>query len=425
MMAGRSYVMMGSLSTFALRQVLDVVGLTRQHTVVELHGDDGSKVASINLKGGHLVQGASDEPDPREALSRALRAPKSCTFHVFRLDDADKYRSFGQLVELLADEATAVSSPAPAEPDAPAEVVATAASGPVAVRVSAASETGRGSVGRPAAATTSPASERSGVSLAVASPKGGVGKTTIALNLGISLTYRGLRVIIIDADINGDLLSLINARGSAEVGTYDLLADPTRLEGALRRTVVQGLRILPAIGRELPASAFLPVDRKMQWRSLIGEALSLADLVVVDCPAGMSHGTLEILQTMSHVLGVFQAETVASRSFEMFEHGLAMLDERERPKVAGVVVNMLRGDAASVQVYKDLVTGDQSRRVLKTAINRSEAFDEAAAAATPVRLHGADASRKVAWSFDNLALELASRLPLSQPTVDAAGSFIL
>src|SRR4029079_16622808 len=51
-----------------------------------------------------------------------------------------------------------------------------------------------------------------GLSLAIASPKGGVGKTTISLNLGISLAHRGLRVIVIDGDINGDLLSLINQR---------------------------------------------------------------------------------------------------------------------------------------------------------------------------------------------------------------------
>jgi chromosome partitioning protein len=445
--------MMGSLSNFGLRQVLDVVGLSRQHTVVELHGDDGSPVASINVKGGHLVQSTADEADPREALGRALQAPESCTFHVFRLDEADDYHSFGQLVELLADEASmakltapaaagpvAAPAPAPKPVQAPGpKPVQAPASKPAATPTpgapapvpeppiaAAAKPAGRTPVAvpRPEAATAS-AAGTAGVSLAVASPKGGVGKSTITLNLGISLAYRGLRVIIIDADINGDLLSLINARGSSEAGSFDLLADPGRLERSLRRTVVDGLRLLPAVGRELPRSALVPVDRTAQWRGLIGQALSLADIVLVDCPAGMSHVALEILKSVSHVLGVFQAETVASRSFEMFERGLATLGDAERPKVAGVVVNMLRGDAASTRVYKDLVTADKARRVLKTAINRSDAFEEAAAAATPVRLHGTDASRKLAWLFDNLALELASRLPLAQEPANPAQPFLL
>ena len=411
-MEGRSYVMMGSLSSFTLREVLDVVGLSRQHTVIELHEDDGSKVASINLKGGHLVQGASDEHDPREVLGRALEASASRTFHVFRLDDADSYHSYGRLVDLLEAEATTTPAAAvTAKPvSKPAPVLAAVA--PVAPEK------------RPVEPTRA-AAPAAGVSLAVASPKGGAGKTTIALNLGISLARRGLRVIVIDADVNGDLLSLINARGSVEVGSYDLLQDPGQLESALRRTVVQGLQVLPAVGREFPKSALMAVDRTAQWSGLIRRALALADVVLVDCPAGMSHAALHVLQSVSHVLGVFQAETVASRSFEMFERALDTLAEGDRPKVAGVVVNMLRDSAASTGAYRQLVAADASRSVLKTAIRRSDAFDEAAAAATPVLLHGADASRKVAWLFDNLASELASRLPVDKAPGAGAGSFII
>lgn len=429
--------MMGSLSNFTLRDVLDVVGLSRQYTVVELHGNDGSSLASINLKGGHLVQSASDQLDPREALGRALQAPKWCTFHVFRLDDIDTYQSFGQLAELLADEAALTSAAASAAAEAaskpsPAPVAAQttyepppapAPEAPIAPHAAPVSQPR--AVPAESAATATPAPVTTGVSLAVASPKGGVGKTTIALNLGICLAHRGLRVIIIDADVNGDLMSLINARGSAEIGTYDLLHGSGQLERALRRTVVPGLQVLPAAGRQLPALALMSTDRSAKWRGLIRQAMGMADIVLVDCPAGMSHAALEILQSVSHVLGVFQAETVASRSFEMFERGLAALAERDRPRVAGVVVNMLRENKASARAYEKLVAGDTAGRVLKTVINRSEAFEEATAAATPVRLHSGDASRKAAFSFDNLASEIASRLPLPQAPADSTGSFML
>jgi chromosome partitioning protein len=263
-----------------------------------------------------------------------------------------------------------------------------------------------------------------GLSIAIASPKGGVGKTTISLNLGISLAQRGLRVIVVDADVNGDLLSLINQRAVVSVGAYDVLDDPGQLEAALRATKVHGLRLLPASGRDVPESAFRPAERAEKWRALVREAQRLAEVVIVDCPAGVTHTTAEILQSVTHVLGVFQAETVASRSFEMFERGLASLGDRERPVVAGVVVNMLRKDAASARAYEALIAADPSRRVLETAITRSEAFEEAAAAATPVRLHSGESSRKMAWLFDNLAAELVSRLPLGQSPADTS-AFLL
>ena len=423
-MMERAHVMMGSLSNFALADVLDVVGLSRQHTLVELRDSDGSSVASLNLKGGHLVQSASEEFDPREALRRALQAPARCTFHVFRLQDNGSYRSFGELGELLAGGLSAPAHQMAAPPPAPSQIPRVVSMPPKAPAPHP--MTPQPPAPQPPASAKAPAAPataagKSGISLAVASPKGGVGKTTIALNLAISLAHQGFRVVLIDADINGDLLSLINARSSADIGTYDLLRDSRSLEPALRRTVVNGLRVLPAAGPQLPALAFIAVDRTVRWQELIREATTLADIVLVDCPAGMANVTLEIMQAVTHVLGVFQAEAVASRSFEMFERGLAALGDRARPEVAGVVVNMLREDATSRRAYDALVSGDTSQRVVKTVIGRSDVFEAAAGTGVPVRFHNSEPSRRVAAVFDNLASEIATRVRLIHPQVEAGG----
>jgi chromosome partitioning protein len=456
-MTGRSCVMTGSLSNFSVREVLDVIALSRQHTVIELHREDGGRLTSINLKGGHLVQGESDS-NPRQALGLALRAPESCTFQVFRLDDGSSYKSFGQLEQLLSDESALRVDAAPPRLEPPADAPAPIATVPLAVAslvtapeppppVAESTPPPVATVTPMAAATITPIAPDDrrvsrmpgtareskmrmpvpaapGLSLAIASPKGGVGKTTISLNLGISLAHRGLRVIVIDGDINGDLLSLINQRSVVKLGTYDLLEDPGQLEEALRATKVHGLRLLPAAGREIAGAAFAAADRTDKWRALVREAQRLADVVIVDCPAGVTHCAAEVLQSVTHVLGVYQAETVASRSFEMFERGLASFGENDRPVVVGIVVNMLRKDVASVRAYEALISNDSSRRVLETAITRSDAFEEAAAAATPVRLHGGEASRKMAWLFDNLAAEIVSRLPLGQSPADQ-GAFLI
>ena len=102
-MDGRSYVMSGSLSDFSFNEVLDVVALSRQHTLVELREPDGSAVASINLKAGHLVRTASDTDDPRDALDRAIRADGSCLFHVYRLSEPTEYQDSGRIADVIED----------------------------------------------------------------------------------------------------------------------------------------------------------------------------------------------------------------------------------------------------------------------------------------------------------------------------------
>jgi cellulose biosynthesis protein BcsQ len=109
----------------------------------------------------------------------------------------------------------------------------------------------------------------------------------------------------------------------------------------------------------------------------------------------------------------------------MFERGLAALADGERPVVAGVVVNMLRDDAVSARLYEELVAADTSRHVLETAISRSEAFEGAAAAARPIRVHEGHAARRLAASFDDLASELASRLHLVRASAERTGSFMI
>src|SRR4029079_8013284 len=98
---------------------------------------------------------------------------------------------------------------------------------------------------RPRNATTS----RSGVHratsdghvIAVASPKGGSGKTTVSLNLSLALARRGHRIILVDGDVNGDVLAALDACGTAEAGVFDVLAGRASLGDTLRETVVEGL----------------------------------------------------------------------------------------------------------------------------------------------------------------------------------------
>lgn len=254
---------------------------------------------------------------------------------------------------------------------------------------------------------------RGRVVMAVVSPKGGSGKTTISLNLAISLARQSRSVILLDADINGDVLSSINARHRAEVGVFDVLLGRANVESAFLRTVLPNFRILPALGQRLPDAAELAADHTESWRSLLGQLSEQAEIVLVDTPAGMFGPTGQIALGCTHLLGVLQAELIASRSFSMFKRAIDGMPPERRPEVAGVVLNMLQSrQGGSLSVLQDACSGLPRSWLLDTTIPRSDAFLSATEQGSPLRLMDDTNPPAVSWLFDMLATELSERLAL-------------
>lgn len=249
--------------------------------------------------------------------------------------------------------------------------------------------------------------------LAVASPKGGSGKTTIALNLALSMARQGRSVVLVDADVNGDVLSAIDARSRAEAGVFDVLFGMAEVKDALLDTILPKFRILPAVGRDVPPAEAFQIDNTENWGRVLREVASTADVVVVDTPAGMYGTTSQILPAASHVIGVLQAEVVASRSFERFQRALSQMSDATRPEVLGVVMNMLQmRHPASVNVLQGACSDLPGAWLFETSIPRHQAFLDATAQGVPLRHMDEQAPPAVAFLFDNLAAEVAERLSL-------------
>jgi chromosome partitioning protein len=489
--AERIAVMEGELEGIDLVEILQVVGIGRQYTGIELRRPDQTLLGTMFIKAGKVVAAVTEHTRGREAFFQILAQVGSETrsfFHVFRTETPrDLPEPIGSLGQLLLESLSAARNPAapknpsgvvarpnfgrpedaatkkaetapprsagqtpasspslhtaptpPSSRSRPSGATPAAAQGPggtsstnipaqrapneVAPRQAASSSSSTRIPAVSATASVDPGlgarprtggGRRSRVVLGVVSPKGGSGKTTIALNLALGFARQDRSVILVDADVNGDVLSAIAARQRATRGAMDVLLGKCGYEAALLRTVLPNLRLMPAIGNELPeTSALLGVHDK-GWQELLRALSGEAEIVIVDGPAGMFGGTRQFLGSCTHVLGVLQAELIASRSFAMFERALSHIPRGERPEVVGVVLNMLQSrHTASVRVLQDACAQLPKGWLLDTAIPRSDAFLEASEEGLPLRLLDEHNPPAVSWLFDTLASEISDRIGL-------------
>lgn len=460
-------VMRGSLAEFELPDVLQVVGLSRQHTVIELCGADGKRRGLITLKSGQVLSAELGGTRGKSAFF-GLFGQRRDAFHVFRLPELTSYgQPLGPLADLLCEvgqgddeddvPVTQVDPAPPPHTPRPRAAGSTVSPMPTVASVQAVTTprplppplaqpqpAARTAPPRPRAQGTGPqvakrrpdkpaarrvpAPHADKLVVAIASPKGGVGKTTISLNLALSLAERGLDTIIVDADINGDILSLLDARDRVDRGAFDLLDDPSGASSvidALRETAQPGLRILPACGPSLGLQGVDDADRPEAWARLLGAVRGEGDITLVDCPAGMFHTTASVLRSATHVVGVFQAEIVSSRSFSMFLRALSSLPEGERPALAGVVVNMFQGRAdGSIEAFHSICSDADRHRLFDTTIPRSDVFSRASEIGQPLRIAGEDAS-PIAFLFDMLAEEVCGRIGVTREERRATTGFLV
>ena len=249
--------------------------------------------------------------------------------------------------------------------------------------------------------------------LVIASQKGGVGKTTVALNLAVALAERGRRTLLVDLDPQG-AIGLSLAKGDTElVGLAELVTGQASPPEAVLTTRLSGLRLLPR-GR-LDATDVATFEEEIARPGALDAALEAteagSDVVVVDTPSGLGRVTSAAMVVADFVLMAFQTEALALRSvgqaFRVIEHVqttanarlqlvgiLPTLVERERPGTHTVLSEMWNG-------FPD---------TLETVVPRTEAFARASALGIPVGFLGASAGESEARRFHLLADELEARM---------------
>jgi len=250
----------------------------------------------------------------------------------------------------------------------------------------------------------------------VASQKGGVGKTTLALNLAFSLARANFRVVLIDADPQGAVgHSLQGVRQSQ--GLYGVLRDQAGLDDAVLRTRMNELSILP-MGNVPPERAHEFANQLADGGALTdlcGRFDGAYDLILIDTPSGFGGATLGALRAADYVLSPLQAEPVALKTLPQLLALLgALRGEGVDVELAAIVLCMLQQrNAESLAVAEEVWTRMPRELVVETTIPRDPTVLAASAAGVPLGLLSRLRPPPLALVFDQLALELAPRLGLT------------
>ena len=415
----RIAVMEGSLSEFDLLTVLQVISIGRQFTGVEVHDPAGRLIGQIELKAGKVVSARSDHLHGVDAIRRLLRSPPDSRFVVHRSTAEVGEHFLGSLAQILmkladvdgqwdsVESSTQARRPPHAEapvppPRPPHQVRREAPPAPPSVPDEPHTS--------PFGLTTLPLPAGEVPVVCITSPKGGAGKTTVALNLAVALARQGKRVVLVDTDFDGVLLAL-NSKAKAKAGAFDVAAGRARLADAAIQTRIPGLRLIQS--GDSPDSS-----SPGGWARLFKDAKTDADIVLVDTAAGLHGPSADALAAATHALVVVPAEPAAIRALPAHLRRIEHLGSASQ-KLAGIVLNMLDYRArVSIDVLGELCAGPSAPWVFDIPIARSTAFMEAVARGVPVcRGERAD-TPTIGWVFEVLASGILERLGIVSPSFD-------
>ena len=249
-----------------------------------------------------------------------------------------------------------------------------------------------------------------GKTIAITNQKGGVGKTTTAINLTACLAEIGKKILLIDLDPQGNSTSGLGLRaGSATV--YEVLMGRATINSAVVETGIPNLRLLPADIRLAGAELELVdmEEREYRLKRVLQSLESEFDYLFIDCPPSLSLLTLNALTAAQRVLIPIQCEYYALEGVTSLVNTINRVKHTFNPglDIEGVLLTMLDGRTNLGLQVVDSVKKHFKNKVYSTAIPRNVRLGEAPSHGMPIHVY--DPKSLGAESYRQLAQELLDR----------------
>ena len=250
-----------------------------------------------------------------------------------------------------------------------------------------------------------------GTVYAIANQKGGVGKTTTAVNVAACIAEAGLATLLIDIDPQANATLGLGAPKDSEPNVYDVLAGRATLAQAERDTAIERLKLVPAHPDLAGANVELPREpgSEMRLRDALADVRERYDYVLLDCPPSLGPLTVNALVAADRVIVPVQTEYFALEGLAGLLDTLALIQRELNPRltIAGMLLTMHDGRTRLARDVEREVREHFPSLVFDTVIPRNVRIGEAPSFGRPVIHH--DPSCAGAEAYYELAKEVAAR----------------
>ena len=242
--------------------------------------------------------------------------------------------------------------------------------------------------------------------IAIANQKGGVGKTTTAINLSACLAEKGKKILTIDLDPQGNTSSGLGVdKNAVENTVYELMIGEAKLEECIQEEVLENLSVLPSnvnlAGAEIELIGI--EEKEYILKKNIDTIRDNYDYVIIDCPPSLNTLTVNAMTTADTVLVPIQCEYYALEGLSQLIHTINLVRDRLNPalEIEGVVFTMYDARTnLSLQVVEN-VKANLKQTIYKSIIPRNVRLAEAPSHGLPINLYdtksaGAEAYRYLA-----------------------------